>query len=203
MSRDRAQTIAAAAAQLVVEDGMEYAQAKRKAARQWAHAAGRGGRRAELPRNEQIEDEVRAYIDIFHADTQPAELRALRQMALDWMRRLAAHRPHLAGAAWRGTATRRSALLIDLYCDDPKSAEIELINQGVDYDSGGAGGHDGESGAVLTVGSHSRELGTLVTIHLLLHDLDDLRGALKPDGQGRAWRGDLAALQRKLAEDTA
>jgi hypothetical protein len=196
MSREHTQEIAAAAARLVVEDGMEYAQAKRKAARQ---GLGRSARQAELPRNEQIEDEVRAYIDTFHADTQPAELHALRLLAQRWMQRLAGHRPHLAGAAWRGTATRRSALLIDLYCDDPKSAEIELINQGVEYDVDG-GGDGGEGPVVLTVGSHSRELNALVTIHLLLHDHDALRGALKPDAQGRGWRGDLAALQRKLAE---
>ncbi len=202
MSRDSTREIAAAAAQLVVDEGMEYAEAKRKAARRWAEHGGRG-RQPELPRNEQVEDEVRDYLNTFHADTQPAELRLLRQLALQWMQRLAAYRPHLAGAAWRGTATRLSALLIDLYCDDPKSAEIELINLGIPYDLGGDDRQDGEGGSVLTVGSHSRELGTLVTIHLLLHDLDDLRGALKADAQGRSWRGDLPALQRRLAEEPA
>jgi len=103
--------IAAAAARLVVEEGMEYAAAKRKAGRDH-------GRRAELPSNEEVEDAVREHIQLFCADTQPAELRALREVALLWMQRLAAFRPHLAGAAWRGTATRHSAVLIDLYCDD-------------------------------------------------------------------------------------
>jgi hypothetical protein len=42
-----------------------------------------------------------------------------------------------------------------------------------------------------------------VTLHLLLHDLDDLRGALKPDARGRSWRGDLAALQRLHGGDGA
>jgi hypothetical protein len=48
--------IAAAAARLVVEDGMEYAAAKRRAARDLGRRAGRQG---ELPSNEQVEDEVR------------------------------------------------------------------------------------------------------------------------------------------------
>ena len=52
------------------------------------------------------------------------------------MERLAEFRPHLAGAVWRGTATRLSAMHIDLYCDDPKAAEIALINQRVHYDAG-------------------------------------------------------------------
>ena len=66
--------IASAAARLVVDEGMEYAQAKRKALRQ----LGRQPRGTELPSNELVEDEVRSYLDLFCADTQPAELRALR-----------------------------------------------------------------------------------------------------------------------------
>jgi hypothetical protein len=194
MSASLSQQIAVAAAQWVVEDGLEYAAARRKAARQW----GRKLRPADMPRNEQVEDEVRAYLATFHADTQPMELRALRQLAAGWMDRLAAHRPHLAGAVWRGTATRRSAILIDLYCDDPKGAEIDLINQGIDYDVGG----EADDGGVitLTLGEHSTALDGWVTVHLLLHDLDDLRGALKPDARGHSWRGDRAALQRRLDE---
>jgi hypothetical protein len=107
--------IAASAARLVVDEGMEYAAAKRKAQR----ALGRHGQgRGELPANEQVEDEVREYLAIFCADTQPAELLVLRRLALVWLARLAEFRPHLAGAAWRGTATRLSALHLDLYCDD-------------------------------------------------------------------------------------
>lgn len=201
MSATLAEEIAVAAAQLVVEDGLEYAAARHKAARQ---LAGRNLRSGDLPRNEKIETEVRAYLATFHADTQPAELRALRELALQWMSRLAPHRPHLAGAAWRGTATRRSAVLLDLYCDDPKSTEIDLINQGVDYDRGGDNDAEPGSVSVLTVGARCTALGgELITLHLILHDLDDLRGALKPDAQGRSWRGDRAALQRLLLEGGA
>jgi len=51
------------------------------------------------------------------------------------------------------------------------------------------------------VATRNRELGEPVTVHLSLHDHDDQRGALKPDARGRSWRGDLAAVQRLLAED--
>ena len=190
--------IAAAAARLVVEDGMEYGQAKRRAARDLGRRAVRG---AELPGNEAVEDAVREYLDLFCADTQPAELRALREVAAQWMQRLAEFRPHLGGAAWRGTATRRSALHLDLYCDDSKSAELALVNQGVDYDVGTLA-RGGRSIDVLTVSSFSRELGEPVTLHLLVQDLDDQRGALRPDARGRSWRGDLAALRRLLAADS-
>lgn len=200
MSATLSQQIAVAAAQLVVEDGLEYAAARHRAARQ---LGGRNLRAGDMPRNEQVEDEVRAYLAIFHADTQPGELRALREVAARWMDRLAEHRPHLAGAVWRGTATRRSAILLDLYCDDPKSAEIDLINRGIEYDVGGGNDGEGAGLSVLTIGDRSAELGEVVTLHLLLHDLDDLRGALKPDAQGRSWRGDRAALQRCMAQGRA
>ncbi|MDQ2779730.1 MAG: hypothetical protein M3Y32_09255 [Pseudomonadota bacterium] len=190
--------IAASAACLVVEEGMEYGAAKRKAARDF-------GSRVELPPNEAVEDAVREHIALFCADTQPGELRALREAAALWMQRLAEFRPHLSGAAWRGTATRLSAVHLDLYCDDPKAAEIALVNAGVDYDVGsidrpGRGGRGGrrEPLNVLTVAEASRVLGEPVTLHLLLHDYDDQRGALKPDARGQSWRGDLAALQRLM-----
>jgi hypothetical protein len=193
MMRPVSDEIAAGAARLVVEEGMEYAAAKRRAARDV-------GGRVELPSNEQLEDAVREHIALFHADTQPAELRALREVAVLWMQRLAEFHPHLSGAVWRGTATRHSAVHLDLYCDDPKAAEIMLINAAEDYDSAALDlpGRR-EPLNVLTVSSTSRALGDIITVHLKLFDSDDQRGALKPDARGQTWRGNLAALKRLLA----
>ena len=189
--------IAASAAQLVVDEGMEYAQAKRKAARGLGRAH---ARQAELPSNELVEDQVRAHIALFCADTQPAELLALRQLALVWMERLAEVRPHLCGAVWRGTATRLSAIHLDLYCDDAKAAELALINHGVDYDVGSRLDARGRQIDMLSIASRCPALGELVTLFLTVLDHDDLRGALKPDARGRSWRGDAPALRRLLAE---
>ena len=192
MSASTAAQIATAAARLVVDEGMEYAQAKRKALRQ----LGRAPRGVELPSNERVEDEVRSHIALFCASTQPAELRALRELALHWMQRLAEFRPHLGGAVWRGTATRLSDLHIDLYCDDPKAAEIALLNQGVAYDNSGD-----DAAPCLSLAVDCPPLGERVMLHLAVRDLDDLRGALKPDARGRTWRGDSAALRRLLEAD--
>jgi hypothetical protein len=197
---ETARRIAAAAAAMVVDDGMEYAAAKRKAARDLGR---RGLRQAELPSNEQVEQAVREHIAVFHADTQPAELRALRETALQWMDRLERLRPHLGGAAWRGTATRRSALHIDLYCDDPKVAEIELLNQGLDFDTDALARAGDEPLQVLTLASFSPALDEVVTVHLLVRDLDEQRGALRADAQGQSWRGDAAALRRRMAGEDA
>lgn len=197
--------IAATAARMVVEEGLEYGAAKRRAARDLGRHGTRGGRGpGELPSNEQVEDEVRDYLALFRADTQPGELRALRELALHWMRELAAHRPHVGGAVWRGTATRLSPVLLDLYCDDPKGAEIDIINRGLDYDVGSLdrpGG--GEPVNVLLLSVPCRALGEPVTLQLALHDADDLRGALRPDARGRSWRGATEALARLLREAAA
>jgi hypothetical protein len=188
--------LAAAAARLVVEEGMEYGAAKRKAARTLGRRSTRSG---ELPSNDEVEDEVRSYIALFCADTQPAELAALRALALVWMERLAELRPHLSGAAWRGTATRLSALHIDLYCDDAKEAELMLINRGVSYDvESQARGGGGEPIEVLAIAAPCPALNETVTLFLHVRDLDDLRGALKPDGRGRSLRGDASALRRLI-----
>jgi hypothetical protein len=188
--------IAASAARLVVEEGMEYGPAKRRAAR----ALGRhGGRNSELPGNDQVEDEVRSYLAIFCADTQPAELAALRAIAAAWMERLAEFRPHLAGAVWRGTATRLNNIHIELFCDDSKAAELALIDRRIDYDVGSRPGPRGVLVDVLSVAHRSAELGESVTLHFSVLDHDDLRGALKPDAGGRSQRGDLAALRRRMA----
>jgi hypothetical protein len=187
--------LAASAARLVVEEGLEYAAAKRKAARAFARS------RVELPSNDAVEQQVREQLALFHADTQPTELRALRCLALRWMLRLAEFRPHLSGAVWRGTATRLSAIHLDLYADDPKSPEIALVNLGIDYDASESGrDRRGEPRSVLSVAERCPELGERVTLHLSVHDHDALRGALLPDAAGRTWRGDLRALQVLLEE---
>ncbi len=192
MSDERAE-LAALAARLVVEEGMEYAAAKRKAAQAL------GARRGALPDNEAVEDAVREHIALFCADTQPTELRALREAALRWMGRLEAFRPHLSGAVWRGTATRLSSVHIDLYCDDPKMAELALINAGVSYDSGALDKPgQREPKVVLSLSEPDRQLGEPITVHLVVHDLQDQRGALRPDARGRSWRGDRTALQHLL-----
>ena len=196
--------IAATAASLVVEEGMEYAAAKRKAARALTHGGLRAGG---LPSNEAVEDEVRSYLALFCADTQPAELRALRQLALHWMERLQAYRPHVGGPVWRGTATRLSSVHLDLYCDDAKALEIELINRGIDYDSSldpaSRRSARGEPTSLLSLAAPCPALGETLTLHLAVRDLDDLRGALQRDSAGRSWRGDIAALRRLLDPEAA
>jgi hypothetical protein len=190
--------IAAVAARFVVEEGLEWGPAKRRALKQLDL-----GPRARLPDNETLEDAVREYLDLFCADTQPAELLALRRLALVWMERLQAFRPYVCGSVWHGTATRRSDIYLQLFCDDSKSAEISLIDHRVRFEPATVTGFRGEPVEALSISSLCAELGEHVGVHLLVHDLDDLRGALKPDARGRTPRGSTEALRRLLSEDAS
>ena len=156
---------------------------------------------AALPDNDAVEDAVREYIALFCADTQPAELQALRQLALTWMERMAQFRPHLGGAVWHGTATRLSDIYIQLFCDDSEVGRDRADRPPRRLRAAHGHGLPRRAGRGPEPVQHvSRELGEAIGVHLLVYDLDDLRGALKPDAQGRAPRGDLAAV-RGVLED--
>jgi hypothetical protein len=185
--------IAASAAQCVVEEGLEYGLAKRRALKALGLPP-----KTPLPNNEQVEAQVREYIELFCADTQPAELLALRQHALMWMQRLQDFRPYLGGAVWHGTATRLSDIYLQLFCDDEKSCEIELINKGVDFEARTVNGLHGEPVEALSIHSFCKALEEEIGVHLLIYEYDDVRGALKADAQGRAPRGDAVAVQKLI-----
>ena len=187
--------IASLAAQWVVEEGLDYRAAKQRAVK----ALGLPSRTA-LPDNDALETAVIDHIAVFCADSQAGELRDLRELALTWMERMAGFRPYIAGAVWRGTATRLSDIYIQLFCDDSKSAEIFLIEQRVRYLPRRVTGFHGETVDALSVHALCPGLNEEVGVHLMVYDHDDVRGALKPDARGRAPRGDLAAL-RALVHD--
>jgi hypothetical protein len=134
-------------------------------------------------------------LSVFCSETQPGELLALRRLAVQWMKRLAEFRPHLTGAVWRGTATRLNDIHLQLFCDDSKSAEIQLINQGLPYEVGAVPGPRGVEVDRLSMTIPCPELGEPIGLHLTILDLDDMRGALKGGSRGMAERGDLTAVQ--------
>jgi len=185
--------LAQTAARLVVEEGLEYAAAKRQAGKQRGWPA-----RGPWPDNAQLDAAVREHIALFCAEEQAADLRQLRAVALAWMERLAAFGPHLGGAVWQGTATRHSDIYIQLFCDEPKAVEWFLLDQRVNYHPGSVMGWRGEPVSALTVRPWCEPLQQWLLVHLMLHDSRDLRGALKPDAQGRTPRGDIQALRRRM-----
>jgi hypothetical protein len=186
--------IACAAAALIVDEGQDYGSAKRRA----VHNLGLPPR-TPLPNNDVVEAAVREHIALFCADTQPAELRALRELALEWMQRLQVFEPLLAGAVWHGAATRLSDVYLQVFSDDPKAVELALINQGVDYQAQEVSGLQDRPVSALSIAQRLPALKAVVGVHVFVNDTLAQRGALLPDTQGRKPRGTLADVQALLA----
>lgn len=124
--------IAVSAARLIADEGLDYASAKRRAARD---VLGDGATsRGLLPDNDLVESEVRRHLRLFGGTEHPALLAALRRHAVVLMRRLERFEPRLVGAVLNGTATEFSDVQLHLYSDDVKDVEIHLLNEGVDFD---------------------------------------------------------------------
>jgi hypothetical protein len=121
--------IAQTAARLIAEHGLtDWALAKRKAARQLMLPDS-----APFPSNDEIEIALATYHTLFDAEAHDASLRAQREEALTWMRRLAAWDPLLVGGVAAGWATAHSDIRLELVADDAKAVEIALANDGVRY----------------------------------------------------------------------
>lgn len=180
-----------AAARLVVEQGLNFGAAKRHAVKDLGLPS-----RTALPANAPLEQAVQAHIALFCADTQPNELVALRRLALAWMERMAPFRPHLGGAVWRGYATLNNDVEIALFCDDGKMVEMLLIDQHVRYEVHCPQGLRGEPVQTLSIHALCPPFAQTVGVHLALYPHDAIRGALRPDDQGRSPRGNLAAVAR-------
>jgi hypothetical protein len=121
--------IAAAAARLMAEDGInDYGAAKRKAAKNL------GATESEtLPGNDEIAEELRAYQAIYQAEEQPERLRMLREAAIEAMTLLADFKPCLTGAVLDGTAGRNADIELDLFADSSKDVEIMLLSHSIPY----------------------------------------------------------------------
>nr|WP_315484026.1 hypothetical protein [uncultured Undibacterium sp.] len=175
--------IASLAAKFIAEEGAEYGAAKRRAVKQLLGNQKLNGNI--LPDNAQIEQEVREYQALFFADTQPARLRHLRQLAAVLMQELAQFNPYVIGAVFNGTAGEHSDIYLHLYTDNTKDVAIFLLNLGIDYE---VSEHQGKRGEALeTLSFIYKNEG----VHLLVHAMDDLRHT---DKNGRGNLNNLQTL---------
>ena len=121
--------IAAAAARLMAEDGIDdFALAKRKAARQLGAADTQA-----LPRNDEVEAELRAYRALYQADEHPEVIDQLRRVALDAMRTLEQFNPYVTGPVLSGIAGPYAEIDLQLFPDSAKEVEIFLLDRGIPF----------------------------------------------------------------------
>lgn len=171
------ESIANAAARLMAEDGIEdYAQAKRKAARQVGATDAR-----QMPTNDEIDAALRLYRGLFQHD-HSAQLRELRELALAVMQELAAFNPYLTGSVLRGSAGKYADIQLQLFCDNAKSVEHYLLDQGVQFRSAEARLYAGDMALLAPVLVFNRDG---YDIHLTLLSPRDLRLPLKTTPAGK------------------
>jgi len=188
------QNIANVAARLMAEDGIEdYAQAKRKAARQVGASDAR-----QMPTNDEIDAALTLYRSLFQHG-HSAQLRELRELALAVMYELDAFNPHLTGSVLRGNAGKYADIQLQLFCDNPKSVEHYLLDQGIQFRGAQTRLYAGDMmlpAPVLVFNRHGYD------IYLTLLASRDLRLALKATPAGRPLeRAKAEAVEMLIAED--
>jgi hypothetical protein len=191
---ERRAEIAALAAQLIAESGLDYQSAKRKAARQLYGDAAMAAR--QMPGNDEIDRSLLEHLQLFDPEHE-ARVRRYRAAALVWLERLADYQPYVTGAAWKGIVAPHAPLHVQAFTDDAKELEIMLLDAGVNYDVSEVA-HFGGRADVPALTFYDRDD---LPIMISIYRFDDLRGALKRGGggAGATERGSLTAL-RKLIE---
>lgn len=181
------QEIAALAARFIADRGLDYANAKAKAARE---LFGTRAPRGAMPDNDQVDAALREHLDLFDED-HAARVLAMREATLELMDRLQQFSPLATGAAWKGLAAEHAPIHLQLFHDDGKEVEFFLLDRRIDFDVSTMPHFRGQ-GEVETLALSWRGLPVLLS----LYAHDDLRGALK--GGETALRGTRAALAARL-----
>ena len=184
--------LAYSAARMIAEDGADYATAKQKAARQ----AGLADANL-LPDNQEIEEALREYQELYQKDDQPAHLRHLREVAVKVMREFEGFRPALVGSVLSGTAGQFSDVTLHLYTDDPKALSIFLLNRRYRFEEGSKRVQRG--GRFDEVPRITLEVEN-VTVTMTVLDPDDERSAARVRGDDETLiRARLAEVEALLA----
>jgi len=170
--------IAAAAARLMAEDGIDnFALAKRKAARQLGAADTES-----LPANDEVESALRDYRALYQAEEHPERIAELRRVALEAMRALERFSPYLTGPVLKGIAGPYAEIDLQLYPDSAKDVELFLLERNIVFDTAETRRFSGDRARAVSVFKldwHGAPL------RLSVFDPRDERIALKTSQAGR------------------
>ena len=187
------QAVAMAAAILIADHAMSYAQARKKAAIQ---CFGTRVPRDANPSNDEIDEALLEHLNLFDFEPHQVRVIEMRHACASLMQRLAQFNPYVTGAAWKGIVSEHAHAHLQLFFDDSKEVSIALINLGIEWDA--------------TEVSHFAGLGTIEALSLdwqghpfqiSLYTEADFRGALKTDHNGRADRGNHVQLLALINAD--
>ena len=188
--------IAAAAARIMAEDGIDdFALAKRKAARQLGASEREG-----LPANEEVEAELRAYLALYQADEHPERIAEMRAVALDAMLALERFHPYLTGPVLEGIAGPYAEIELQLFPESAKEVEIFLLERRIAYSTHEGRRFSGDRAHAMSVFNLEwRD----TPLKLSVFDPRDERVALKTSQAGRVMeRAALPEVEALLRSDT-
>jgi len=174
--------MAAVAAALVADSGLDYGAAKRRAARHLglADSTPKGA----MPDNDEIDEALREHLDLFDATGHEERRESIQLAAIELMEQLAQWSPLITGAAWKGLVTEHAVLHLQIADGHAKEVAIDLINRGLDFDATETTGSGGRGRIEVLVG-HWRDWPVMIA----MHPIHDLRGAARDDGERGADRG--------------
>jgi len=185
--------IAAAAARLVADGGLDYGAAKTRAARD---LFGQRVPRGVMPDNDEIDEALREHLALFDA-AHPQRVAQLRSAALALMDQLADFSPLVTGAAWKGIAAEHAPIHLQLFHDNLKEVEYWLLDRRIAFEVGTIAHFAGTGEEVEAISFLWNDLPVLLS----LYDPRALRGALR--GGEDAQRGAAAALRARIARAAA
>ncbi|HTE16428.1 MAG TPA: hypothetical protein VK642_15250 [Burkholderiales bacterium] len=191
---DERSRIAYLAARMMAENGIEdHGLAKKKAARQAGIADTR-----QLPGNDEIDEALRAYREIYQAGDHRESLVELREIAVYVMAELEKFNPHLTGAVLSGNAGKYAGIQLQLFTDDAKSVELFLMERGIDYEVGQTSLYSGNTRITVPLYTLNDD-GIEIEISVL--SLRDARASLKTSPAGKAIeRAKLPAVEVLLSQ---
>ncbi|HEX9396968.1 MAG TPA: hypothetical protein VF943_09565 [Burkholderiales bacterium] len=188
--------IAAAAARIMAEDGVDdFALAKRKAARQLGAPDSQA-----LPRNDEIESELRAYRGLYQADEHAERVAGLRRLALEAMRALEQFNPYLTGPVLAGIAGPYAEIELQLFPDSAKDVEIFLLERNLAFRTQERRRFSGDQARAVSVFSTTWQGAAL---RLTVCDPRDERVTLKSTPAGRVMERAGIAEVGALVRDAA
>ena len=181
--------IAQAAAQLIIESGIDDWQlARRKAVKQLGLSE-----RAPMPDRAELEAALREYAAIYLSDEQPELVAELRHEALQWMELLREFDPELTGPAAEGWAYPGCEIRLELLADDVKLVEITMLNRQVRVDHAQA--RSPSSPVILEAEGYNGP------VRMIVHDVGDRRNRKRDRTRMKA--SELRALVTAAASANA
>ncbi len=124
------QQISVEAARIMSDEGVrDFQVAKRKAAERLSISDNK-----HVPTNQEVEEALREYLELFHAKRLSGTLEILRRCTIEAMRFLADFKPRVVGSVLSGIVTPESRIQIHVSADTPEDIGLLLDDHNIPFE---------------------------------------------------------------------